>query len=88
MCVIAPYSTNRHAREILNVPIDIEDKSSIYMSDSIALLVTLHGNAVSGLFEVSRSDVDFAALGGKCYRHDDSGFTVPDAGHPHASHVE
>lgn len=59
VCVIAPYSTNEHAREILGVSVNIESKSSIYMLDSIALLVTMHGENVSGLFEVPRRSVDF-----------------------------
>lgn len=87
VCVVAPYTTNEHAREILGIPVDIQRKSSIYMSDSIALLVTLQGEKVSGLFEVPRGGVDFTCHGGKCYRRGDSRFTVPDEGHPHATHT-
>jgi hypothetical protein len=84
VCVISPYSTNKHAREIIGFPVNIESKSSINMSDSIALLVTMQGQGVSALFEVPRGSVDFANLGGKCYRRGDSRFTVPDEGHPYA----
>jgi hypothetical protein len=87
VCVIAPYSTNEHAREILGVPADIESNSSIYQSDSIALLVTMHGENVSGLFEVPRKSVDFSYLGGNCYRRENSRFAVPDEGHPFAAHA-
>ena len=87
VCVIPPYSTNEHASEILGIPLNIESKSSIYMLDSIALLVAMWGESVSGLFEVPRGGVDFTHLGGKCYRRGDARFAVPERGHPFATPV-
>jgi len=88
VCVLAPYSTDRHAREILGVDADVSLRSRIVYSDSIALLVTVRDGDVSGLFEVPRSDVDFAHLGGECFNRAESGFAVPESGHPYATHAE
>ena len=85
VCVVAPYSTNSHAREILGVAVNIELRSSIAVLDNIALLVTLHDGEASGLYEVPRGGVDFAHLGGKCYRRRDARFSVPEEGHPLAT---
>jgi len=87
VCVIAPYSTNSRASKILGVAVNIALRSSIAVLDNIALLVTLNDGEVSGLFEVSRGSVDFAHLGGECYRRGDSIFSVPRGGHPSATHV-
>ncbi len=87
ICVIGPYSTNKHAEEILGVAVNIQQKSGISMLDSIALLVAMQGDMVVGLFEVPRGRIDFTKLAGNCYRRDDSKFAVPGEGHPYATHT-
>lgn len=88
VCVLAPYSTDRHAREVLGIDADISLHTRIVYSDSIALLVTIGNDQVTGMFEVPRDSVDFAHLGGECFSRLESAFAVPQAGHPYATHVE
>jgi hypothetical protein len=88
VCVLAPYSTDRHARDVLGIDADISLKSRIVYSDSIALLVTVEDSRVAGMFEIPRDSVDFAHLGGECFSRAESRFAVPEAGHPYATHVD
>jgi len=85
VCVLSPYSTNEMAEEIVGKSVNVELRSSIDGSDSIALLVTMKSGRVEKLIEVPRNSVDFAALGGKCFPREDSVFHVPEKGHPYAS---
>lgn len=88
VCVLAPYSTDRHARQVLGIDAEISLHSRIVYSDSIALLVTVRDAEVAGLFEIARDNVDFAHLGGECFVRGESTFAIPDAGHPYATHVD
>ncbi len=85
VCVIGPYSTNEHAQEVVGASINIRG-SDIHTSDNIALLVTLIGDVVSGLYDVSRRPVDFTELAGMCFSRVSAKFIVPDSGHPFAAH--
>ncbi|MGV6827447.1 MAG: hypothetical protein ACWA5Q_10765 [bacterium] len=87
VCVVGPYSSNRHAHEITGIPVKVQQRSSIYTSDSIALLVTLTGQEEIGLFEISRGNVDFASLGGRCFDRVAAIFQVERDGHPSVTPV-
>ena len=54
VCILAPYTTNPMAGEVLGTPLNVELRSRAYSSDSFALLVTLADGDVDGLYEVSR----------------------------------
>ena len=87
VCVLSPYSTSPMAKEVTGIRINVELQSSISMSDSISALITMKGGRVKDLYEVARDSVDFSSLGGKCYTRNDSTFTKPVEGHPHAAPV-
>lgn len=82
VCVIGPYADNEHAREILGTNVNIQTRSSVYHSDSFALLVTMMGDSVTALYDVYRKPSDFTKLAGECFARDDTMFFVPDTGHP------
>lgn len=86
-CILGPYSTNSDAREILGTDVNIQTRSSIYHSDSYALIVTMADGAVTGLYDVYRTPSDFTRLHGECFKRDDALFLVADTGHPFAAHV-
>lgn len=84
LCVLAPYSTNSMAEETLGEAFNVELRSNIASSDSIALVVTMKDDSVTDAFEVSRNNVDFAHFGGRCFDREESQFSVPADGHPSA----
>jgi hypothetical protein len=84
VCILSPYSTSAMAREVTGTRVNVELQSSISSSDSISLLITMKGGRVMNLFEVSRGNVDFSGLGGECYPRENSIFSIPHNGHPHA----
>jgi hypothetical protein len=86
VCILPPYSTNEHAKAVLGVPLSVETKSKITSSDSIILIVTMQRGRVAGLYEIPRRNIDFTALGSKCYLRRDTKFTVSEDGHPFARH--
>ena len=88
VCILAPYSTNSRAAEVLGSGIDITGSSDIGWSDSIALLVTMQGDQATGLYEVPLDGLNFARLGGHCYQHDAARFTVDKRGARYATAVD
>ena len=86
-CILGPYSTNSDAREILGADVNIQTRSSIYHSDSYALIVTMTDGAETGLYDVYKTPSDFSRMHGECFKRDDALFLVADTGHPFATHV-
>ena len=87
VCILGPYSTNGHARDVLGADVNIQTRSSVYHSDSYSLLVTMRGNREDALYDVYRTPSDFSRLDGECFKRDDALFLVEDEGHPFATHV-
>lgn len=87
VCILGPYSTNGRAREVLGADVNIQTRSSVYHSDSYALLVTMQGTRVEALYDVYRTPSDFTRMSGECFKRDDALFFVADEGHPFAKHV-
>lgn len=82
VCVAGPYSTSGQIKEITGVPAIIEFKSTIFHSDSIALLVFLHGDTITRMSEVSRRPADFTSVASLCFARTEAVFLVPEDGHP------
>ena len=87
VCFLGPYTTNGRARGALGVPVDVEGRSTIFSSDSIALAVTMKGDAVVDLFEIPLRPSNFAEHHGECFARSNAKFRVPVDGYPYASHI-
>jgi hypothetical protein len=87
VCIFEPYSTSATAKEILDVYLNLELRSDIGSSDSIALFITMKSNKVKDLFDVSRKNIDFTQLGGQCFDRNNTKFTVQKKGHHFAEHT-
>ena len=87
VCFLGPYTTNGRAREALGVPVDVEGRSTISSSDSIALAVTMKGGEVVSLFEIPLRPSNFAEHHGECFARSNAKFRVPVDGYPYASHI-
>ncbi len=85
--ILAPYTTNSRAREILGVPVNVARRSNIGSSDSIALLVTIQDSQVKGLFEISFRRANFTPHAGECFPKNDARFLIQSTGHPYATHT-
>ena len=88
LCILFPYTTNLRAKQVLGVAVNVESKSDISWSDSIALFVTTKASKVENLFDVSRKNIDFTKLGGQCFAREDTRFTLPQKGHHFAVHSQ
>lgn len=83
VCFFAPYSYNVTAKSVLGFNWDLENKSSISMSDGITLAVFIENQIVVNYFEISRY-TDFASFGGKCFPKKKTRFKVRSGKVTHA----
>ncbi len=87
VCILAPYTTNSRAKEILGVSVNVARRSNIGSSDSIALLATIHDSRVNGLYEISFESANFTPHAGECFPKNDARFLIQSTGHPYATHT-
>ncbi len=87
VCILAPYTTNSHAKEILGVSVNVASRSDIGTSDSIALLAIILDSQVKGLYEVGFESANFTPHAGECFIKSDARFLIQSHGHPYASHT-
>ena len=67
--------------EVTGLKINVESRSQIVSSDSIALLIALNDEMDFTLFEVRRRPSDFTKLHGSCWPKE-AEFYVAPSGHP------
>ncbi len=87
LCILGPYMTNSHAKEILGVSVNISRRSNIGTSDSIALLATIQSSQVNGLYEINFKNANFTPHAGECFPKNDARFLIQLTGHPFATHL-
>ena len=74
VCIFGPYSDNISAEKALGFRWDIENKTSIFSSDTVNVLVFAKGKAVIEYTEYPRSLGDFEKLSGQCFSRTDAMF--------------
>jgi len=79
VCLLTPYSNNESAENILGFKFNVEEKSNIFVSDSITLVVAVKGNEVLKYFEVPRSNIDLASIDASCYTKDNAKFKIKNS---------
>lgn len=78
VCTFPPYTSNEVSSEKLGFDWKLEEKSAVFIDDSVTLLVFATESEVVKYFEVSRGDVDFAYLKSRCFNRKNATFNIAD----------
>lgn len=62
VCIFGPYTNNEKVKSVLNMNWNIEERSQIYVSDSVNALVFLYQESVNQVVDLKRGITDFTDL--------------------------
>lgn len=62
VCLLTPYFNNESTENVLGFKFNVEEKSRIFVSDSITLVVTVKNNEILKRYEISRNNIDLGPV--------------------------